>query len=340
MSSSTRFAAAALASSFALMACSAESASPGGGDVTEDSDFTASQCTQGPQLQTPGYDDETPLKATYSATHRSAAYVIQGISGADAAADKFSVLAEGTGDHKGNYQLVDPADYVFCGNRVTVRSRAHLTFSGEGLTKDQMSACAKDLKLEHCATIAHYCKDGTLDVTPGKASRCELKDGAPVKVSIYGEGGAAACLSGEQFAYPGFDDEIETIATGTKFHKAEGYTLIEKSSADAAKHTLTVTAEGSGSFAGNFQYLEKSSYEVCGGAVKVKPKARIFFGGGGLTDAQLAECAADATLAHCATIAHYCASGSFEVRAGAAPSCELKAQVEVTATLGKVTGAL
>lgn len=340
MSSSIRFAAAALASSFALMACSAESASPGGGDVTDDSDFTASQCTPGPQLKSPGYDDETPLKATYSATHRGAAYIIPDIAGADAATDKFSVLAEGTGDHKGNFQLIDPADYVFCGSRVTMRSRAHLTFSGEGLTKDQMSACAKDMKAEHCATIAHYCKDGTLEVAEGKASRCELKDGAPVKVYIYGEGGPITCTSGEEFAFPGFDDEIETLAEGKKFHKPAGYMIIEKSSADAAKHTLTVTAEGLGAFAGNFQYLEKSSYEVCGGAVKVKPKARIFFGGGGLTDAQLAECAADDTLIHCATIAYYCTSGTLEVRTDAPPSCELKAHVEVTATLGKVTAAL
>lgn len=327
------FSFALLASLSAVAACAAEpegssSASPREDDVVGGTNA----CIAGTSLRFPSFEEDAPVVAHVSATHRSGGESLGVDLVVSLEANPVTVLAAGAGDHAGNFQYVSREDVRVCGGRIEIAAGAHVDLSGEGLGRDGLERCAADLGRPECATLAYYCAPGSLDLGgEGRATRCALREGVAVEATVHRAIGGA-CTPGGAYRSPGFDEDVETTAEAVKPHDAHGYELLAGVPAPSAGY-LTVGAKGTGPLAGNWQVLARDAYRVCDGRVFVEPRAEIEFFGGGLTEAELAACARDASAARCETIAHYCEPGTTTLRGAAPLRCRLREGAPVEATV-------
>lgn len=172
------------------------------------------------------------------------------------------------------------------------------------------------------------CSAATDDASTSDSAIVADDDGKP-------EPQQPACIDGTKFGFPGFEDDLAPIGSATAKHSRAGESLEAAGfdGADPAKHKLTVIARGSGRLEGNFQYVSRADYRVCGKKIVVARDAHVEFLGGGLTAEQMAGCAQDITRAECYVLAAYCEARTLSIPQGAPPRCVLKSGIAIAATL-------
>jgi hypothetical protein len=120
------------------------------------------------------------------------------------------------------------------------------------------------------------------------------------------------CTPGSEYEWPGFDETLPEVASGSTQHRGSHAYSFDGMQVPSTRPGSTAVTSVAAVVGRNWQNLDRASWKVCGGQLVIEAGATVQFGGGGLTPAELRECAEDLRLPQCSTMARYC-SGALSV---------------------------
>jgi hypothetical protein len=141
------------------------------------------ECTPGTAYDWPAFEETLPPVATGSTEHESShAYSFDGMQVPPTRPGSTAVAWVGA-TIDGNWQYMDRTSWKVCAGQLVIEAGAAVQFGGGGLSASELQACADDLSLPVCSTIARYCA-GPLSLAEPTGPRCALKPEITVKASF------------------------------------------------------------------------------------------------------------------------------------------------------------